>query len=345
VIDGATLVWLTEGAPSSSPAAAPSEEARRALEAWAKARGAELTLPAAASVPPIAIDWSAGDAIEQGIARVRDALAGLDFDAAERELARAGAILRAHPELPQAAWLGAELQRAWSVRWLRAGDEARAKSAWQRAAGLDGGREAGLGEKAFEPGAPVTARVRFAGETAKGAGLRLDGEAITPGEVKRSEGEHALAVVGENGAATWAEWVSIAQGIDVRVPSPAPVACSRADVERARERGAVVQSAGVQCGRWVAAVAGSDGALRVAMCARGSCDPLAPLPATREPPWTLPPPLPEAHAKWPAWATWTLAGVGVVGAGFAIAAAAGAFKSSSPQETQFVNGGLQIHSF
>jgi hypothetical protein len=215
MVDGVPVAWLAEGARE----AAPSEEARRELAAWAKARGVALSAPrtdegrAMAAATP---DSTTVETVEQEIAHVRDALAGLEFDAAERALARAEAALRDHAELPQAAWLRAEVERAWSTRWLRGGDEERAKRAWQRAAGLDGGREPGLGEKAFEAAAPITAVIRLLGADARADGadgegrsgrrlLRLDGAIAPSGEVKRSEGEHALAIVDGDGRALWAE--------------------------------------------------------------------------------------------------------------------------------------------
>jgi hypothetical protein len=116
---------------------------------------------------------------------------------------------------------------------------------------------------------------------------------------------------------------------------------------RARLDGGAVRADGVRCGAWVAAVAEARGGIRVATCAEDSCGGLVAwrsIAATAG--WTPTPAAQEAHFKWPAWATWTLAGVTVVGASVAVAAAAGAFKSSPPpQETQFVNGGLVVHSF
>jgi hypothetical protein len=343
VIDTAAIAWLADS---------PGEEARRALEAWGRARGVRLAPPGEERAPLVAIDWSAGERVEQEIARARDALAGLDFDAAERSLARADATLREHPELPQGAWLRAEVERGWSARWLRAGsadargpapeDVERAKRAWQRGAALDGGREPGLGERAFEPAAAVTATLRVEGDGAP----RLDGAAVLQGLVQRGEGEHLLAVVRPDGGTVWAGWVSLAQGSVIRVAAEPAAACSRADLRRAHvERGAVL-APGVQCGRWVAAIPASPGAVDVALCEGETCGPLATWRASS--PLIAPAPGPgqadSSRGGWPAWATWTVAGVGVAGAALAIVAAAGAFKPA-PSETHFVNGGLQIHSF
>jgi hypothetical protein len=361
----ATVVWIAaEGATGSatSPLATPSEGARRSLEAWGRARGVKLVAPGEEPAPATAIDWAAGELVESEIARAREALVGLDFEATEGALGRAEAALRDHPELPQAAWLKAEIERTWSVRWLRANDEARAKRAWQRAASLDGGRAPGLGEKAFEGAADVTATVQFEGETT-GATVRLDGLPITPGQVTRGEGEHALTAARADGAVAWAEWVSLAQGSVVRARLPEAPSCSRSDVAHARLNGAhgdagdTVVAHGVRCGLWVAALeGGSNGderVVRVATCEAESCSPLVEWRVAPSSSWTFAPAgpagvpggaSPEPHAHWPAWATWTLVGVGVAGTAIAVVAAAGAFKSA-PTETHFVNGGLQIHSF
>jgi hypothetical protein len=258
-------------------------------------------------------------------------------------LARAEATLREHPELPQAAWLRAEVARAWSVRWLRAGDEERAKRAWQRAAALDGGRAAGLGEKDFDAPERVAARVRVEGP----GDVRLDGVPVADGKVTCAPGEHALVVVRADGAVAWADWVSIAAGTELSVSPPTAPACSGADVASARLEGDGVDAGRVRCARWVAAVPGAKGAVRVATCERGACGPLVEWRVLSSGPWTLGP-LParpgDEHGKGPAWATWTLAGVGVAGTVAAVLAASGAFKSA-PTETRFVNGGVQVRSF
>jgi len=351
----AAVVWIADRTSTSSVGALgaiPSEEAKRSLDAWARARGVRLVTPSDDAGTATAIDWAAGDTVEGALVRVREALAGLDFDATEKALAEAEATLRDHAELPHAAWLRAEVERAWSSRWLRAKDEARAKRAWQQAAALDGGRAPGLGEKAFDAVAPITATIRLEGPADGDASLRLDGAAIAPGDVTRGEGEHALAVVRADGSIASSAWVSLAQGTVVHAQAPTPPPCSQGDVKRARLEGDAVVAQGVRCGHWVAAIAVDAGVIRVATCEADSCGPLVEWRVTSSSSWTFAPTssVPgsgangESRAHWPAWATWTLAGVGVAGATIAIIAATGAFKSA-PTETHFVNGGLQIHSF
>ncbi len=350
----AAVVWIAESGSTGSTAglgATPSEDAKRSLEAWARARGVKLVTPGEDVGIAKTIDWSAGENVESAIARAREALAGLDFEATEKALGEAEATLRDHAELPHAAWLRAEVERVWSSRWLRAKDEARAKRAWQRGAALDGGRAPGLGEKAFDAEATITATIRLEGAS-DGASMRLDGAPIASGDVSRGEGEHALVVVRGDGSIASSAWISLAQGSIVHAQAPSAPSCSQGDVKRARLLGDAIVAKGVQCGHWVAAIAMDPGVVRVATCEGESCGPLVEWRVTSSSSWTYAPTVPgagsgsaqESHSHWPAWATWTLAGVGVAGATIAIIAAAGAFKSA-PTETHFVNGGLQIHSF
>jgi hypothetical protein len=295
--------------------------------------------------PSKTIDWTASDDAERAIAAAREALVGLDFTTAEQALTRAEGVLHDHPELPQAAWLLAEVERTWAARWLRdtastAGLE-KARFAWQRAAALDGGRAAGLGEKAFDVPA-VTASIRL--ETADdGTSLLIDGQPVAAGDVKREEGEHAVVLVRSDGAIGWAAWVPWKEGVVVQASAPGAPPCSRDDVGRARVVGRAIVGAGIQCARWVAAIAGDAGVVRVATCSAGACDPLVEWRVTSSASWTYAPVAPvETKPRWPAWATWTIAGVGVVGAAVAVVVASGALKSPQTQ-TEFVNGGLKVH--
>jgi hypothetical protein len=339
--EAATVVWLARG---DAPAT-PSARAKEALAAWGVNKGLGLAEASTDVRRRVAIDWSAAQEVDDGLSRVREALAAVDLDAAERELAHAEATLRDHPELPQAAWLRAEVDRAWAARWAQDGDTIRAERAWARAAGLDGGRAAGLGETATPVAPAITASIAVGGD-ARAVRLWLDGRSVAPGEVRTTEGEHALAMVTLDGGVAWADWVSFAQGTLVRLTAPEAPACSADDVAHATLDGDVVAAAGVRCAAWVAAVE-TQGELRVARCAAGTCEALSTwqamtLPLPRGP---VAPLAADVKFHWPSWATWTLTGVTVVGAGVAIAAAAGAFKTTAPQETQFVNGGLVVHSF
>ncbi|HEY2510917.1 MAG TPA: hypothetical protein VGI39_08680 [Polyangiaceae bacterium] len=341
----ARVVWLAE----PPGARTPTEEARGALEAWARARGVRLVEPGPkGEEPPRAGGAGTGEdlaGVEDELRRAREALAALDYEAAERDLARAETRVRDNPGWPQAAWLAAEVQRGWSARWLRQGDEARAERAWRRAEALDGGREAGLGEKKFTAGPRVTMTLGVNG----GGALRVDGATVAPGALIRGEGEHAIAVVRDDGAIAWAGWIAFTPGGQARLAIDATVPCSRADLGRVTVAEGQMQARGVRCGRWVAAVP-LAGAVRVATCRGETCEPWseeragASATAARPEPGRTVAPSEPARPRWPAWAGWALAVLGVAGAAVGIAAAAGAFRSS-PNETRFVNGGLQIQSF
>jgi hypothetical protein len=113
--------------------------------------------------------------------------------------------------------------------------------------------------------------------------------------------------------------------------------------------GEAVRAPAVRCGRWVAAIASQaeHHGLRVASCEAGACGPLVEWRVLSTEPWSAGSrerPAEATRSAWPAWATWTIAGVGVAGTVVGILAASGALKSA-PNETRFVNGGLQIHSF
>jgi hypothetical protein len=350
MIDASTVVWIEESVgPGAAASGAPSEEARRALAEWAKARGVTLEAPSESDEGGVAVDLRAADRVERALARARDALVAVDLEKAEAALGEAGQVLRDHPELPQAAWLRAEVERAWASRWLRdprptKETQGHAAAAWRRAAALDGGRAAGLGEQAIDAPLAVHVRLVVTGD-ARGSEVRIDGERVESGELTRAAGEHDVVVARADGTVTWAAWVPFADGDDVRVFARSPRGCSRDDVGRARIEMDQVDANGVGCARWVAAESLGDGSLRVATCEASRCGPLVEWHARLPGGPVLPVEPPRSDARGlPTWATLTLAGVAVGGAALAAVLATSAFKPA-PTETRFVDGGLQIHSF
>jgi hypothetical protein len=305
--------------------------------------------------------------VETELARARDAVAAAEAEAAERALARAEASLREHPELPQAAWLRAEIDRTWASRWMRLEprDEARAQAAWADADALDGGRAAGVGEVAFAAPKRTPVSLQLLGVSLRSARVRLDGRELIG--ASRTEGglllnleiaaaEHQL-VITVDGELAFAGWVAVAtpssgatpQAIRVRVGDDSP--CSPAALSHVtRSAGASLQAPGVTCGAWVAAIpADRRGAVLVARCAGSACGPFVE--------WrgeqgldasgalgngaTDPPGSRRRAGGWPAWATWTALGVGVATATTLVLVARGAFESR-PTEQRFVAGGVRI---
>jgi len=331
----ATLVWIAPAPPDETQAGA--------VHSWARERGIALVDPSHAAPEALAIDDRVADAIEELLTSARDAVVAHDRAGADRAIDAAEARLRAHAELPQAAWLMAEVERAKSTRWRRTApvDPEAADRAWARADALDEGRVAGVGE----PGAAAASTpARIAVEAPPGDRVWLDGAVIATGEpVATRAGLHAVRA-SWRGRTVWATWIDVPGGDStVTLDAPGTTPCSRADTSSAQVvEGGAVDAPEVLCPQWVAAAPGTAaGTIRVALCAAGRCGPLLdwhrPAPAI----FSGTPVAAVDHAsRWPAWATWTLVGAGAaiaVGAGIL---AAGVLKPP-PSETIFVSGGLK----
>lgn len=326
----ATLVWV---AP-----APPDADQTRALSSWALAHGVRLVAPGEDAAPSLTVDPRIADDVERLLDRARDAMAARDGEAVDRVLSAAASTLQAHPELPQAAWLMAEVERARSSRLRRIApvDEAAATTAWMRAEALDGGRVAGVGEQAAA--SPAAATLTLPAGLPAGATVLLDGAPAATGTVSTYAGPHALVVV-IDGYPAWASWLEAPAGTSsVHVPAPLVPACSKIDVARAGAAGESIDATGVRCGSWLAAVADGED-IRVAICTADRCGPLLPWRAPL--PWTYNPPTePSPRGGWPTWATWGLVGAGAVVVTGAVVLASGVLKPASTQ-TQFVSGGVQ----
>ena len=342
-----------DAAPPAAPAAtpvvwlAPARGAadRHALDEWALARGVRIVIPPGGRLPSIDVDPSLAERVEDELERARDAVAAQETDGAERALARAESILRAHPELPNAAWLMAEVHRLWSSRWhrLEPREPARGDAAWRRAAALDGGRVAGVGETPASAEPPARPRIVVEG-AAEGATVLLDGAPLTD----RAAGEHVLTV-SEGGVVRYAAWLATADGAELRVHVPGAPACSTGDLAGARidgerdGRDETVRAPAVHCPSWIAVVPRGT-ALAIATCEGSACGPLA---EWRIGTPALPPAdvVPEAgFGRWPGWATGALFVTGIVVVTGITLAATGAFDKSRT-ETRFVNGGLKLSTF
>ncbi len=339
--DDVAVYWL---APH-----AEDQQAARALSDWARTRGIRLGSIDAPSAT-ISVDRSIADRAEQELERARDAIAASDADAAERALARAEALLREHPELPHAAWLRAETLRIWSGRWLRVEprDEGRARTAWEDAHALDGGRVAGIGETSFPARPPVAATILVTGDPRMV--VRLDGSPLAPGSrdatttrynVDVAPAEHHLAATVDD-RVVFASWIAVAggtAGAPISVHASTGALCSRDPFGDVKREGDEIRATGVSCPEWVAAHPGSRrGSVLVARCERDSCGPLLE--------WRLErfalsgPPQPSPKPGWPAWATWTLLGIGAVAATSVAVVASGVFETR-PVEPRFVVGGVR----
>lgn len=352
--DDVTVVWV---APEG---AAPREDAARAIGAWARARGLRVHgATGTTEQPSVPLDLTIADRVEKELDRAREGIAAADADAADRALARAESMLREHPELPQAAWLRAEVSRSWASRWTRIEprDEQRAQAAWQDADALDGGRAAGIGEVAYPARARVALAVTVAGRGSRTIVTRLDGaplagsasaDGVVTYALEVSPAEHQL-VVTLDGEPVFASWVTVAPASPGAPVPTVPIrvgddgACSASSFAGvARDGAGGVRATGVTCDRWVAAVATErPGAVLVARCAGGACGPFVEWrseggfegPGAR--------PVAPHREPWPAWATWTALGVGVVAATTITLIATGVLESR-PTEQRFMAGGVRV---
>jgi len=231
-------------------------------------------------------------------------------------------------------------------------DEARARASWQDADALDGGRAPGIGETSF-PARPNVA-VKIVVHGGKNAIVRLDGNALTPKTssdttttyaIDAPPAEHQI-VATASGDAVFASWVAIGPAgatIDVHLSSGGSCdANSFAGV--AHDESRVTAPPSVSCDRWVAAIPGEKkGSVLVARCERDACGPL--LEWRTEGLASIGPPQPGLRrSTWPAWATWTLVGVGAATAGTIALVASGALESR-PTEQRFVAGGVRVESW
>jgi hypothetical protein len=323
--------------------APPEAEQARALASWARAHGVTLEPPRTESPRPLAVDPHAGDDVERLLDRIRDAIAARDADAADRAIALAESTLRAHPELPQASWMMAEVERARSERLHRLTpvDEEAAERAWMRAEALDGGRLPGVGEHAaaaHPPAATITLEPLPAQATAW-----LDGraEAAPGGVVTTRTGLHSLVIAWDD-VPVWATWVEAPPGSStVQVGLAAAAPCSSGDLSSAHVAGGAVEARKVRCGGWVAALPGPSAAsVLVATCEADRCGPLLEWDAPPVTHWTWTPPAEHATGGWPTWATWGLVGAGAVIATGVVLVASGALQAA-PTETRFVSGGVK----
>lgn len=364
--DDVTVVWVapesarTPGAAGASGPGEVPDDARRAIGTWAMARGLRVhTATARVIAPSLPLDLTTADRVEKELDRAREAVAALDGDVAERALARAEALLREHPELPQAAWLRAEVHRSWAARWTRIEprDDQRALLAWQEAEALDGGRAAGIGEVAFPPRPRSAATLTVDGAPGRKVVARLDGLELTgttspdgvvsyPLDV--APAEHQL-VVTVDGEPVFASWVSIGPTSAGAARPTIPVqvgdggACSGASLAGVTRSGSAVSAAGVTCDSWVAAApAARRGAILVARCARSTCGTFVEWRSGGGLEAAGPSHAAGPHDRaWPAWATWTAIGVGAVAVTTVVLIATGVLESR-PTEPRFVAGGVRV---
>jgi hypothetical protein len=291
--------------------------------------------------PEVVTDLEEANRIEADLSAASQALVQEDTDAAERALARAEARVIAHPELPQAAWLRAEVERGWAARFshLAPKNEERARAAWQRADALAGPRVAALSENGTVEELPK-AHVRFVLPEAE---LWVDAKRVTAESGTLAEGPHQVRVV-RDGRTVRAAWVGAGEGTIIDFSQDRLTgACTKADFSGITlDPEGAPRTNGVRCPSWVLAKASpTAGTIQVASCEAEHCttwlewrtvNAFAPAMEVTVP-----------HKRWPGWATWTFVGVGAVAVAAVTVIATGALEAHA-KDPRFTNGGVHVES-
>ena len=285
------------------------------LASWADARQVTLEDVAPdAPLPGIGHDDALASKIEGLVA---EALSVGEPGEATSALSAAESLLRAHAELPESAWLMAEILRARVA--LRVLEGADAAAAERHASALEGLREAPYDPGAREPkdaGGSRSDAGSFAADAEEPLHFGAEGplptddvyvDGIRGPRATVPGGEHHYRVVRGDRLA-WAGWVDIAGAAQIRFPGTSP--CSASDL------GAVDDSSGriilrhrVSCPEWAAARTPGDDRIEVARCHGSSCGTF--LPWKRE--WGATFELP-VHRPWPEpksnhWIFWAAASI------------------------------------
>lgn len=317
------VVWL--GVTSLRTAHEPD------LASWATARQVTLEDVAPdAPLPNLGHDDALASKIE---ALLAEALSIAEPGEAASVLTSAEALLREHAELPQSAWLMAEILRARVALHVVEGPDAIA--AERHAVALEGTREApydpspGTKPKEHDERRPDTSTpeaeelLRFGAEGPLPTDdVYIDGVRGLRATVPA--GEHHYRVV-RGGGLAWAGWTDTSGAARIRVPGTSP--CSATDLAAVDDSGGrIVLRHRVICPEWAVARTGSGDRIEVARCHGSHCGTF--LPWKRE--WGASFEMP-VHPPWPEpkrndWILWTAASIAAAATAGVVLWQAGVFE-------------------
>ena len=326
-----TLVWLGAQTPDATASAT--------LEQWAREHDAKLESPRPSAVDDDQASASLAESCETWLEQARDHLQAGDDATASGLLARLEQNLRQHPELLQASWLMAERYRL-QARIARGASPEEASRYERLAEVTEGPRAHAFGEPAAMRSAAGDVRIGLAVHGPRRHEIYWDGSP-SGDDLATVPGEHHLLVF-RGPRVAWAGWISALapRTIDIWVPDAA--ACSAEDFEGVmlEAQARVRAPTGVRCRAWVA-VAPLDrpGTVRFTLCSGDRCQPTMTLgqhiatgPAVEE--------RTAARSALPAWAAWTLAGVGVAAATSIVLWRAGVFDTA--RESKLIYDGTNL---
>jgi hypothetical protein len=328
------LLWLGDPGP-------PEPSHRAALQQWSSRRGLELA-ELDAPGPAQRHDATVAEEIEGLLGEARQvhsavSRGGQVFD-------RIDALLRAHPELPQAGWLHAE-RLALEARALAAGDRdgtpgseepANAEELSARARAVSESRARTLEQPALDSRAEPPPSLELAVRLRPSDSLLIDARPWSPGS-QWTAGLHHLMIYrqGVRVAARFAQLDASHAGPVVDPTAP----CSGLDLLGVHGDGArPTAPAGVLCPDWVVARPGQAGGVLLSRCHRDECQPWQlqqPAVAPGERARLSPNPIDDGPAPGRAWITWVAIGAGAVLATGVVLWRAGAFDSGE-RRTEYV---------
>ncbi|MBK7581476.1 MAG: hypothetical protein IPI67_14860 [Myxococcales bacterium] len=321
-----TLVLLWLGATAQQADHTPD------LDSWARARLTSLSAPAPDREEGARYDDSVASKLEELLDQARLAAASLDDAAARERLAEVDRTLRAHPELPQSAWLMAEALNVQGQVAART-DPTAEQAFVSRATALEGPRAPAFGETTGATTTPpelVTVTLPGAQAAAE---VHVDGRRVRQRFQIRA-GEHHVRVV-QRGRLAWAGWIAIEKPGALSLPVPPPLPCSLDDFEGTR-LGAKKLSvpSHVRCPAWAVARPSASGGIEIATCHDNVCGPLVIWKHHYGAVYSGPP-QPAPEPGFPAWASWMLVGAGAAVLTTGVLWQAGAFDERAPGNTRF----------
>ena len=263
----AVLVWLS--ASSLLPTF------RADLDAFAESRILRLEAPRANTRAAVATDYApdAVERVESSVEEARTESAALEPSRALSAIERAEHVLREHPELPQSAWLMAELlELSAEIEGATPEGAEAASQLRKRRAALEGPRATPFSDRApvAETDAPALRPISVEG-LEPGDTLDWDGMQRSSA-LDTAAGEHHVRVT-RSGRLLWAGWVTLRSSDDfVHLPVPESAPCSSDDLASARfALGRAAAPPHARCESYVLARPHPGGGIEAALCERALC--------------------------------------------------------------------------
>jgi hypothetical protein len=328
------VLWLGQGAERTAHDAE--------IQRWAAAHELRAMPPHPARGP--AYDPRAIESIEGWLDEARTTTGG---SGASEALERARALLAAHPELPQAAWLLAESYAMEAhARAARGEANARGEALVELARSLEGPRAAPAAGAPAPPSVatPEVARPPNAAVRLRLSGARpndrvlLDGAELGAAEARMiTPGRHQVQLARAR-RSVWATWADVDATGALALSDPT-LPCSEIDLADVTPAADGPRPApGVACEHWAAARPGTFGGVEVSLCEASRCARWEASPAWRGPSTAFAaaaPGVSDEARRWPGWLTWGLVGIGAGAITGVILWQAGAFDRSA-QATEYV---------